>query len=90
VRDERVTITHPCHPLRKRELAVLHYRLSSEPPSVLVEMPDGSAHSVPLSWTDRAVPDEETALCESTSQRISGRAVLELLDQLQAWKGGEG
>lgn len=88
MRDETVRITHPCHPLRDQELTVLHYRWRSEPPSVLVETPDGSACSLPLSWTDRAVPEERTSDSESSSHLIAGSAVLEILRLIEGWKGG--
>ena len=85
VRNETVRITHPCHPFGGCELAVLHYRPTTESLSVVVEMPDGSARSLPLSWTDRALPGEQDLLSESDCGRLSGRAVLEILQLLATW-----
>jgi hypothetical protein len=54
----------------------------------LVESPDGSACSLPLSWTDRAIPDEYRADSESSTHRIAGPAALEILKLIEGWKGG--
>ena len=85
MRNETIEITHPCHPFSGLNLAVLHYRPTSSPPSVVVELPDGTARSVPLSWTDRAEPDKHETLLATELGRLSGQGVLEILRLLESW-----
>jgi hypothetical protein len=87
VRDETIILTHPCHPLCGKELSVLHYRLKSTPPSVLIELPDHSTQLIPVSWTNRAIPNVHH---ETTSRgaHLSGKALLELITLLESWREG--
>ena len=82
--NETVRITHPCHPLTGMDLAVIHHRPSTRPPSVVVEHPDGTLQAVPLSWTDRALPGEQQAAAEAG--RLSGPALVELVELLDGWE----
>jgi hypothetical protein len=66
-------------------VAVLHYRPKGRPPRVLVELPDGTAQCVPLSWTDRATPDPHRAV-RVPGTRLSGLALLELVGLIEAWE----
>ena len=56
VTGECVTITHPGHPFSGHRVDVLHFRPRTTPPTILVELPNGDAQSVPVAWTDRAPP----------------------------------
>jgi len=88
VDDETVTITHPCHPLCGKPVSALHYRLRPHDPSILVELPDGSAREIPISWTDRAVPSIHSGSA-SEGIRLCPYALLEaaeLVKKIQ--KGG--
>jgi Family of unknown function (DUF5372) len=85
VRAETVVITHPSHPLSGKALAVLHYRPKGRVLSVLVELPDGSAQCLPVSWTDRARPDPHRAVTVSGA-RLSGLALLELVGLVESWE----
>ena len=67
-------------------MRVLHYRLKSEPPSVVVEFPDLSVQCVPLSFTDRALPNA-LGSCEPDCARLSGLALLEVVELLEQWHG---
>jgi len=71
--------------LRGEKLAVLHYRSREEPPAVVVELPDRTAHVIPLSWTDRATPSLDR-LAGAPGSRLSGMALLELVGLLAAWE----
>jgi hypothetical protein len=73
-----VVVTHPCHPLQGQEVIVLQYHRQTPDPRVVVEGPDGVAHVLPMSWTDRALPSEHLA-CSRPEARLSGLAVLDLL-----------
>lgn len=66
---------------------MVHYRPKANPPTVVVEHPDGSMQSVPLSWTDRASPDEQM-LEGVTSGCLSGHALLDLVELLRVWREG--
>ena len=66
-------------------MAVLHYRPKSRLPSVLVELPDGTAQCLPVSWTDRASPDSHRAVTMA-DVRLSGLALLELVGLLEGWE----
>jgi len=68
-------------------VAVLHYRPGGPSPSVVVELPDGSAQCVPLSWTNRAAPDPHQAAA-LPGGRLSGLALLELAERIGRWEGG--
>ena len=85
VRDETVVITHPGHPLSGKSLAVLHYRPKGRLPSILVEMPDGTAQCLPVSWTDRARPDPHRTVT-MVGARLSGLALLELVGLMEKWE----
>ncbi len=52
---------------------------------MVVELPDGSARCFPLSWTDLALPDEQDLLLGSDYGRLSGRALVEVLELLATW-----
>jgi hypothetical protein len=58
-------------------VAVLHYRRRRPNPTVVVELPDGRATPIPLSWTDRARPDPHAA-AGAPGSRLSGIALLEV------------
>ena len=73
-----VVITHPCHPLHGQEVIVLQFHRQTADPRVVIEGPDGVAHVLPISWTDRALPSEHVA-CSGSGARLSGLAVLDLL-----------
>ena len=85
VDGETVRITHPCHPLFGQEVAVLHFRLGSESPSVVVELADGTVRCLPLSWTDRALPDAAVAE-QGEGRRLSGLGLLEVAELVERWK----
>ena len=86
VRDQTITITHPCHPLQGQKLAVLQLHLKAEPQAVIVEVPDGNVQTIPLSWTDRATPDAHRVDASAKHGRLSGLALLELIDLMAAWR----
>jgi len=66
-------------------VAVLHYRPKGRLPSVLVELLDGTAQCLPLSWTDRARPDPHRAVTVA-GERLSGLALLELVGLIECWE----
>ncbi len=84
-RGESVVIAHPGHPLSGRVVAVLHYRPKGGSPTVLVELPDGTAQCIPVSWTDRATPNPHEA-ASAAGARLSGLALLELVEYLESWE----
>ena len=53
----RVRITHPFHPLRGREFALLDERRSGDEDRVWYQSDDGTARTVPRGWTDLSVAD---------------------------------
>ena len=67
-------------------MRVLHYRLKSEQPSVVVELADLSVQCMPLSWTDRALPNPHDS-CQQDGARLSGLALLEVVKLLEQWRG---
>lgn len=85
VYGETVTITHPGHPLSGVSVSVLHFRSRSHNPHVLIELPDGSAQAVPVSWTDRKVPSIHSQ-CKIEGLRLSPFALLEAAEWLQKLK----
>ena len=85
VHGETVQIIHPCHPLNGRSLAVLHFRSRSQPPHVLIELPDGCGQDVPISWTDRAIPSVHNQ-CKIEGLRLSPFALLEVAEWIQKQK----
>ncbi len=85
VHGETVHITHPCHPLHGRSVEVLHFRSRSQHPHVLIELPDGCSQAVPISWTDRAVPNIHHQ-CKLEGLRLSPFALLEAAEWLQKQK----
>ena len=87
VEGEFVTITHPCHPARGRSVPVLHYRFGAQSPTVVVEMPDGSARSLPLSFTDHGCPDPH-ALAAAEGARLSGLALIDVVSLLDRSREG--
>ncbi len=74
-------ITHPCHPSSGQAVAVLFYRLQAEPPSILVELPDGSTQTVPAAWTDQG-PRSPHKLGAAAGARLSVVALLDVLEWL--------
>ena len=86
VHGEKIVITHPCHPLAGQAVLVLHYRPNSSNPSVLVELPDLSVQHLPLSWTERARPDQHRVIQEP-EQRLSGLGALEMTELLEKYSG---
>jgi hypothetical protein len=50
-----VTITHPFHPLRGQQVAVVRIRRGADP-DIIIRHPDGSHAAIAMSWTDYAVP----------------------------------
>ena len=85
VHGETVHIIHPCHPLNGRSVEVLHFRSRSQPPHVLIELPDGCSQAVPISWTNRAVPNIHHQ-CKLEGLRLSPFALLEAAEWLQKQK----
>ena len=85
VRNQTIVLTHPTHPLRGQKLAVLHFRPKENPPTLLVERPDLSVQVIPLSWTDRATPNQHQAAGPSEG-RLSALALLELVRAMRAWR----
>lgn len=85
VRNESVVITHPCHPYAGQRLDVLHFRLKGQSRSVLVELPNGEPRCVPLSWTDRALPELHDV---RSGGRLWGVALVDLTEIVQSWKSG--
>ena len=85
VHGETVTITHPCHPLNGRSVEVLHFRSRSQHPHVLIELPNGCSQAIPISWTDRAVPNIHNQ-CKLEGLRLSPFALLEVAEWLQNQK----
>ena len=81
-------MTHPCHPFRGRELVVRHFRLLGGRAAVTVEMPDGTIRPMPLAWTDRGSPNPQRIASEAQG-RLSGLALLELVERLDSWKRGD-
>jgi hypothetical protein len=51
----------------------------------LVEFSDGTTQSLPLTWTDLAVPDPHRTAA-APGARLSGLALLELVRILESWK----
>ena len=85
---DTVVITHPCHPLTGREVAVVRvYRRDGERPSLVIRLPDGTPQCVPLAWTNRATPDPHM-IGARPAARLSGLALLEVLDRLDRWREG--
>ena len=82
---ETVRITHPCHPLCGQEVPALHFQLKQEHPVVAIEHADLTVQYIPLSWTDHAAPDPHQ-LGQSDGARLSGLALLDVVDLLKQWK----
>ena len=59
-------MTHPPHPLHGQHCAVLRIIHSTPEPHLVLELPDGSHQSVPISWTDQAQTQEH--LSENPSE----------------------
>lgn len=70
-------------------MAVLHYRPEGPCPSALVELPDRTTRCVPLSWTDRAVPDPHR-MAAAPGARLSGLALLALVQLIESWQEDKG
>ena len=87
VEGESVSITHPCHPFAGQSVPVLHHRPRGGSPTVVVEMPDGTARPLPLEWTDRARPDPHAAAA-APGGRLSGLALLEVAALLRDFRKG--
>jgi hypothetical protein len=62
-------------------VTVLQYHRRARAPRVAIEGPDGAALVIPLVWTDGALPSEHAA-CAGEGGRLSGLALLELLQFL--------
>ena len=86
VHDEKVAITHPCHPLFNQSVSVLHYRQRSQDPSIIVELPDGSAREIPVSWTNRAVPSIHLGVA-TEGLRLCPYALLEAVEWAKRIQG---
>jgi len=71
-----------------QEVPVLHFQLKGEHPVVAVEHPDLTVQYMPLSWTDRAYPDPHQ-LGRQGVMRLSGLALLEVVELLEQWKEEE-
>lgn len=81
-------IKHPCHPWTGCRVTVLRYNRLTEHPSAIVDLPDGRVVCIPLSWTDQALPSVDTVAGDGRS-RLSGRALLEVVQLLEAWSQEE-
>ena len=69
-------------------MPVLHFQLKRKHPVVAIEHPDLTVQYVPLSWTDHASPDPHQ-LGQGDATRLSGLALLEVLELLEQWKEEE-
>ncbi len=79
---ESTVITHPCHPFFKQSVTVLHYRFKAKNQSMLVEFPDGTTQSIPISWTDRGTPGvHDVSILRNI--RLSPFALLELTEWIK-------
>jgi len=59
--------------------------IRGEDPRVVVEIPDEFRQSVPLAWTDRAVPSPYK-LSVNETMRLSGVALLDVVRLLERWQ----
>jgi Family of unknown function (DUF5372) len=57
-------ITHPYHPLRGRQFAVLKLRKVGDVQTLSLRASSGESLAVPLEWTDRGEPSPWTPLKE--------------------------
>jgi hypothetical protein len=62
-------------------VSVLHYRLRRAEPTIVVELPDGSARAVLVSWTDRAAPSLQGSWA-AEGLRVSVPDLLEVAKQV--------
>jgi hypothetical protein len=82
INGETTDITHPCHPFFKQSVDILHYRFKSKNQSMLVEFPDGTTQSIPISWTDRGTPGvHDVSILRNI--RLSPFALLELTEWIK-------
>ena len=82
INGETTVITHPCHPFFKQSVDILHYRFKSKNQSILVEFPDGTTQSIPISWTDRGTPGvHDVSILRNI--RLSPFALLELAEWIK-------
>ena len=51
----------------------------------MVELADGTVRCLPLSWTDRALPDAAVAE-QGEGRRLSGLGLLEVAELVERWK----
>ena len=86
IHDQSVIITHPCHALNGKSVPVIHFRKKSKKSSILVEFPDGSAHEIPVSWTNQAKPDPKNLSKIVKNLRLSPYALLEAGEWLKKQK----
>lgn len=82
VHGETVVIIHPCHPLNGQSVDILHLRSNSH---ILVELPNGSAQVIPVSWTDRSIPNIHKQ-CKIEGLCLSPFALLEAAEWLRKTK----
>ena len=54
-------MTHPTHPLRDQRFPVLRIIQKTSEQHLVLELPDGSHLSVPISWTDQAQMPEHVS-----------------------------
>lgn len=62
-----VQVTHPFHPLHRKQLIFIGKRYNCRGTQILLETDDGVVRSVPQAWTDLAVSDPESAMVEGRS-----------------------
>ncbi len=71
-----VCITHPFHPLSGRYFACVGERFNRYGTRLLLQVNQDTIYSVPVCWTDLAVPDAEVVIGE-------GRALFRVIDLIE-------
>jgi len=69
-------VTHPCHPLSRRQFACIGERYNRYGRRLLLAVDDKTICSVPEQWTDLVAPDPEVVLS-------AGRALFRVADLLE-------
>lgn len=69
-------ITHPFHPCRGEQFVCVGERITRAGKRLLLRFSETAVHLIPPQWTDRVVPDMETALGK-------GRALFRVSDLIE-------
>jgi hypothetical protein len=79
-----VTITHPHHPLRGRQVEIIRIRRGADP-DIVVGLPDGSHAAIAMSWTDfGAAPQAKTTDVAPHLLDLEGlRHALRVIDRIR-------